>query len=420
MAVKITKVIPNSIASELGISEGDTIISINNNSIRDYLDFMFFSETDTLTLLIKKNSGELIEYVVEKDDAPLGIAVEPIKPIPCRCKCIFCFMDQMPPNLRKSLYFKDDDYRLSFLLGNYITLTNLTPEDYRRIGEQRLSPLYVSVHTTSPSLRVKMMRHREAANIMENLKKLVDMNITVHAQIVVCPGINDGEVLEKSIKDLFSLFPGVRSVAVVPVGITKFRKGLYPLKAFDARLAEKVLSICLELGNFFLKKTGTRFVFPADEFFLKAGISIPSYSFYEDFFQLEDGVGMIARFYKVLRDRLKKGKTLNVAFVTGKAFSPFLEKFLQDLGFSKFSVIGVDNLSLGESVTVAGLLFGKDIARFLPQINYDKVLIPSVIFNDDGLTLDDFELEDLKTITDKEVLIVPSDPEGFCDFISNL
>ncbi len=420
MAVKITRVIPNSIASELGISEGDTIISINNNPIRDYLDFMFFSEADILTLLIKKNSGELIEYMVEKGDEPLGIAVEPIKPIPCRCKCIFCFMDQMPPNLRKSLYFKDDDYRLSFLLGNYITLTNLTSEDYRRIGEQRLSPLYVSVHTTSPSLRVKMMRHREAANIMENLKKLVDMNITVHAQIVVCPGINDGEVLEKSIKDLFSLFPGVRSVAVVPVGITKFRKGLYPLKAFDAQLAEKVLNICLELGSFFLKKVGTRFVFPADEFFLKAGISIPSYSFYEDFFQLEDGVGMIARFYKVLRDRFKKGKVLNVAFITGKAFSPFLEKFLQDLNFSKFSVIGVDNLSLGESVNVAGLLFGKDIARFLPQINYDRVLIPSVIFNDDGLTLDDFKLEDLKTITDKEVIIVPSDPEGFCDFISSL
>lgn len=420
MAVKIIKVIPDSIASELGISEGDVLISINGNPVRDYLDFMFFSEADFLVLLVKNRVGELIEYEIEKGDEGLGIVVESIKPIPCRCRCIFCFMDQMPPNMRRSLYFKDDDYRFSFLLGNYITLTNLSPEDYRRIGEQRLSPLYVSVHTTDPSLRVKMMRHKEAARIMENLRRLVDMGITVHTQIVVCPGINDGEVLERSIKDLFSLFPGVRSVAVVPVGITKFRKGLYPIRAFDSRSAQDVLKTCMELGDSFLKKAGTRFVFPADELFIKAAVPIPDSEFYEDFFQLEDGVGMIARFQSVVERKIEKGRAVDAAFVTGEAFSPFLERLLHKKGFSRFFVLGVPNLSLGRTVTVSGLLFGRDILKAISSLKCDRVILPSVIFNDDGITLDDFSLDELKALSGKELLVAPSFPKGFCEFVKDL
>ena len=422
MAVEIVKVIPGGIGSELGLKEGNRIVYIDGNPVRDYLDFIFLSASDVISLTVEDEKGDLTEYIIEKGDQNLGIEVEYIKPKPCRCKCIFCFMDQMPKGLRKSLYFKDDDYRLSFLTGNYITLTNLSEEDYKRIEKQKLSPLYVSVHSTDPKIRSKMMRCKRASNIMTELKRLVELGITIHAQIVVCPGINDDEVLKVSLKDLFSLYPGVRSVAVVPVGLTKFRESLYPLRPVGKKEACEILNICLSFGEYCKKVVGSRFVFPSDELFIKAGFPIPSVDFYEDFYQIEDGIGMVSRFLH-FAIKIKKDLSLKALFVTGEAFYPYLDSILKDKNFSNSQVVKVKNFGLGDCIDVAGLLFGKDIVDTLKAYNLngvDKIFIPDIIFNDNGLTLDDYTFDHFKEIFRNKVAIVPSDPQEFVDFINSL
>ncbi len=417
MAVKVVRVQPGSIACELGIRPGHKLLRINGEDVRDYLDFLFLSSDGYLEVEVETEDGIYI-FEVEREEEPLGIEVEQIKPKRCRCRCIFCFMDQMPKGLRPSLYLKDDDYRLSFLYGNYITLVGMKEEDYQRIGKQRLSPLYVSVHATDPEVRAFIMGNEEAAYIMDGLKRLCGMGIKVHAQIVVCPGINDGEVLRKTVMDLAELYPGVLSVAVVPVGLTKYRKGLYPLKGVGIKEAQKVLDIIVPMGEVFLKELGTRFVFPADEFFIKAGRPIPPLDFYEGLYQLEDGVGMIASFLAKLTSL---NKDLPYTFVTGCAFTPFLREALKLAGARGFEVIAVENRFFGKSVDVAGLLVGEDIVSALRKNNGKKAFVISdVLLNEDRLTIDDMKPEAIEKLVGTRCVVVPFEPDGFWETVTFL
>ncbi len=418
MPVRVLRVLPGSVAWELGIEAGDVIERINSEEVKDYLDFIFLSADDELDVLIKKPSGERILYELELYGEDLGVEVEPIRPKACRCRCIFCFMDQMPKGLRRTLYLKDDDYRLSFLSGNYITLVGLTDEDWKRIERMRLSPLYVSVHTTNPELRAFLMGHPEAADVMEGLKRLCDMGVTVHTQVVVCPGINDGGELVRTVEDLAELFPAVKSVAVVPVGLTRFRQGLFPLKPVDESIAKEILDVVLSMGEDFVKRIGSRFVFPADELFIKAGYDIPEASFYEDFFQLEDGVGMLRRFI----DRVKRlhKRLSHTLFVTGEAFGAFLNQAFEKAKCQDFEVLAVKNNFFGDTVTVAGLLTGRDVVRALKNARRELVVVPDVMFNDDGLTIDDLTVDDIAKRSGKEVLVVPTEPDEFWDFVKQL
>ncbi len=416
MPVKIIRVDPDSIASELGLKAGDEILEINGQPVQDYLDYLFLSTEDRINVLVRRR-GEVVLYDIEAFGEPLGVEVEPIKPRACRCRCIFCFMDQMPKGLRKSLYFKDDDYRLSFLTGNYISLVGLGEEDWKRIEKLRLSPLYVSVHTLNPELRAFMMGHSEAAHIRDHLNRLFDAGVKVHTQIVVCPGINDGKELEETLKGLAGMYPNVLSVAVVPVGLTKYREDLYPVKPVGVEEARQILEIVLRLGNNFKRELGTRFAFPADELFIKTKASFPTVDFYEGFPQLEDGVGMVPLFLSMAK-KLKKNLE-DICFVTGRAFEPFLRKALARAEVEAF-VLGVDNGFLGETVTVAGLLSGRDVVEALKSVSNKMALLPDVMFNDDGLTLDDFTLEDIAKFSGIEVKVLPSNAKDFWDALSQL
>jgi putative radical SAM enzyme (TIGR03279 family) len=401
--LEIGKVLPESTASRLGLKSGDCIVSINGLPVRDAIDYQFLVSEERITLLLHQK-GKSRTLAVEKDpDDTLGLEFSPFRITRCRNRCVFCFVDQMPPGCRKSLYIKDDDYRASFLYGNYITLGALAEQDWERIFTQRLSPLYISVHATEPSLRTSMLRNQKAPDIMKSLERLAAGGIRMHTQIVLCPGINDGPHLQKSIEDLAGLFPAVSSIAVVPVGITAFRKGLYPLRTFTRREARTVIESVQAAGMRFKRHYGSRLVFVSDEFFIKAGLSFPLVSFYEEFPQIENGVGMVAEFLQeVSRARLpKKVDPIKVTAVTGVSFSAVLTRVLEKLkpieGVRITRAI-VENRFFGPSVTVAGLLTGKDIVRSLKGKRLgDLVLVPAnALREDDDVFLDGMTLGQLE------------------------
>lgn len=296
----VERVIPGSIAEEAGICKGDLILKINNEPVRDIFDYLFLTTSDELDIEIQKNDGEIWSIEVEKDEyEDIGIEfnselIDDEKS--CTNKCIFCFIDQLPRDMRQTLYFKDDDTRLSFLTGNYVTLTNISNKELDRVIRYKMSPVNVSVHTTNPELRVFMLQNRFAGDLLRKLKKLVDGGIEVNCQIVLCRGINDGAELEKSVSDLSDLFPGVRSISVVPVGITSHREGLFGLMPYDSESSLAVIEQIKKMQETFLSKHGSRIVFPADEFYIMAGLEMPGFDFYEDFPQIENGVGLIALF----------------------------------------------------------------------------------------------------------------------------
>lgn len=396
-----------------GLRKGDLIVSVNGVPVEDFIDaFYLISQSDLAFIEYERNG---VRNVVRVDNADTrGVKFESIKPRACKLKCIFCFMDQMPLGLRKTLYFKDDDYRLSFLFGNYITLTNLTEKDLIRIKSYNLSPLYVSVHSTIGSVRAFMMGSERASHIMEDLKTLSKYCSYIHTQVVVCPGINDGYVLEKTVMDLLYLYPFVRSVAVVPVGLTKYRNNLFPLKPVDTKKAREILRIVLSVGEKAKREFGTRFVFPADELFIKAGFPFPKEDFYEGFPQLEDGVGSVTYFTSFIKPIKKR---LRVSIVTGEAFYPFLLSSLIMAGIEDFEVVSVKNRFFGPYVDVAGLLTGRDVVKALRDTSYDEVWLPSVMFNDDGLTIDGMDVEDLENLTRKRIRVVPHLAEEFWEML---
>ncbi|NYB74088.1 DUF512 domain-containing protein [Sedimentibacter hydroxybenzoicus DSM 7310] len=426
----IVKVLKNSIAEELELEPGDELISVNNCSIKDYIDYKYQISDDFVLFEIKKQNGEIWELEIEKEyDEDIGIVFE--NPLMdnikvCSNKCIFCFIDQMPKGMRKTLYLKDDDTRLSFLYGNFITLTNLTEDEIDRIVKYRISPIKVSVHTTDSELRKYMMGNDKDINILEYLKKLIDAGITVDCQIVLVRDVNDKEQLSKTINDLSSLHPGLRSVAVVPVGLTKFRERLLELKPFDMESSTDVVRQITEIQKKLLKKLGTRFIFIADEFYIQGGNDFPSYESYEDFDQLENGIGMCRLFKQQIEDLIGEYEgsepvAEEITFVTGVAAYELLteisEKIMKSIPV-KINVVKIKNNFFGERITVSGLTTGKDIIEQLKDNNYKNIIIPKNMINDNNVMLDDLTIEDLERELNTEVTVCEVDGASLLNLIT--
>ncbi|MBR1680856.1 DUF512 domain-containing protein [bacterium] len=386
MPAIVSSVELGSIADEINIEAGDEILSIDDCKLTDLIDYNFYCKSEFLTLSVKKINGELEDIEIEKDyDEPLGIIFESAvfdKIKPCLNKCIFCFVDQQPKGLRDTLYIKDDDYRLSYLQGTYITLTNLKEEDKARISKMHLGPLYVSVHTTNPELRVKMLKNPNAKNIMEHLKWFREQEIPVHCQIVLCPGYNDGKELERTLKDLKSLKDTVLSVAIVPVGLTQFRTE--ELQKVDERIAKETLKIASKYKG----------VCCSDEFFLLAGEEIPSAEYYGNFSQLSDGVGslrlLIEDFKSLKLPKSLKNKT-KIIMATSFAAKSAIEYICGEFNKIKnltCECVPVKSTYWGNNITVAGLITSDDLVNALKDKISDITIIPSVMlkpFSEDFL-----------------------------------
>lgn len=405
MPAIVNGVVEGSIAEELGIEKGDEILSIDNSKMIDMIDYNFLCKSDFLTLEIKKTNGEIEEIELEKDfDEELGIIFESAvfdRVKPCLNHCIFCFVDQQPKGLRETLYVKDDDYRLSYLQGTYITLTNLSEDDKERIKRMHLGPFYVSVHTTNPELRVKMLKNPNAGKALENLKWFRKNKIPFHAQIVLCPGYNDGTELERTLSDLAELKNTVLSVAIVPVGITQFRKE--GLRQVDKKCAEETIKIASKYKR----------VCCSDEFFLLAGQDIPPTKYYGNFNQLEDGVGSIRILLDDFKSRKlpKKIKTpLKLSFATSYAAKYAIDKIAEKLNKIKNLSVMVNPVKSdywGQDITVAGLITTDDLIKTVKNIDADIVTIPSVMlrpYSEDFL--DGKNLAYVKEKTGKEFFVV--------------
>lgn len=402
--LKIAEVLADSLAARRGLKRGDHLVSVNGREIRDSIDFQFLISDERLCLQVRKQNGKFRTLHIVKDpDDNLGIRSEPFTVRQCRNKCIFCFVDQMPQGCRKSLYVRDDDFRASFLYGNYITLTNLREEDWERIFTQRLSPLYISIHTTEPVLRTAIMRGRKSPDILTSLKRLADGGIRMHTQIVLCPGVNDGQHLVRTIEDLAGLFPAVQSVAVVPVGLTGHRQGLYRLRTFRKSEARRVIVSIQHLSARYKKRFGTRLVFPSDEFYIQAGMEVPPLSSYEDLPQIENGVGMVAGYlHDAARTHLpEQVPQVRMTAVTGASFGPILKQSLKRLDYvigASVRVITVKNALFGPSVTVAGLLSGTDILNSIKGKRLGSMLLipASTLKEGEGVFLDDMPVAELE------------------------
>ncbi len=394
--VSVLSVEPNSLAEKAGILAGDTLLSIDSHPIRDVLDYRFFLTEEKILLALKRGENEFSVSIQKDRYDDIGLEFETFlmdQKKRCANRCIFCFIDQNPCGMRETVYFKDDDTRLSFLMGNYVTLTNVGDEDLRRIVSMRLSPVNVSVHTTNPDLRVKMLGNPKAARILDQLSILKEGGIDINCQIVACRGINDGAELEKTIRDLENLMPALQSIAVVPAGLTCHREGLYPLSSYDTASSKAVIETVEKFGNEFLEKYGTRLVYAADEFYLAASLPLPEESDYDGYPQLDNGVGLIRSSREELLDEIRwrweegdwknlPHKDLSITAVTGKAAEAFLKEISNEitkkLPFVKIEVKAVENRFFGETVTVAGLLCGKDIIDALKNEKPEILFIPAV------------------------------------------
>ncbi|MBU5439603.1 DUF512 domain-containing protein [Tissierella sp. MSJ-40] len=421
----IEKVIEGSIAEELEIEPGDILLSINDNKVKDIIDYKYLISDDYVVVAIEKLNGEIWEFEIEKDfDEDLGILfTNPLidKARSCRNNCMFCFIDQLPPNMRETLYFKDDDSRLSFLQGNFVTLTNMSDEEIDRIINYRLSPINVSVHTTNPDLRVKMLNNKNAGKILNILKRFNEANLQVNCQIVLVPGVNDGIELERTLEDLSKLYPTIESVAVVPVGITKYRENLYKVKPFNKETAEELLDYIDKKQKYFLEALNTRFVFASDEFFALSGRKSPDYEEYEGFPQLENGVGLMKSFeYEIDKElnNIKVPINVNKKYIlaTGTLAYDFMsnirEKIIKKFVGLDLQVVPIINNFFGHTITVSGLVTGQDLIEQLKSYkDISGVIIPkSMLKRDEDIFLDNLTVEDISK--ELEVSVIPSEVSG--------
>ncbi len=429
----------DSAAHDAGIEPGDVLLSINGQKIQDIFDYRFLATDSNLFVEIEKMNGELWEIEVEKDEyEDFGLEFE--DPLisgakSCTNKCIFCFIDQLPQGMRESVYFKDDDSRLSFISGNYVTLTNIKEDELERIIKYKMSPVNVSVHTTNPELRVMMLGNRFAGNVMEKIRKLTEGGIKVNAQIVLCRGINDSSELDRTIRELSGLFPGLVSISVVPVGLTKWREGLYKLKPFDQKSSFNVVEQVTAWQQELYKKYGTRIVYLADEFYIMAQMELPSCEEYEDFPQIENGVGLMSLllegFYEHIRNngemldfhmkQIRGVRELTIA--TGvcpynyiKQMAQFLEKRYNNL---KIAVVPIKNNFFGENVTVTGLITGCDLVSQLTdkQLGDEILISKSMLRSGEELFLDDYTVDMVSQKLKKRVVIADNNPQDFINKI---
>jgi len=424
MAVLVSKVEKGSAAERSGFVAGDVLVSINNMEINDVLDFRFYMVATRLKCTVIAQ-GKTKTIRVKKDEyEELGLVFDTYlmdKQRRCKNGCIFCFVDQMPPGLRESLYFKDDDSRMSFLFGNYVTLTNMSDDDIARIIEMHISPINISVHTMNPQLRVHMMKNKRAGESLKYIEQLAGAGISINAQLVLCPGVNDGGELQFSLERLGSLYPAVQSIAVVPVGLTKYREGLADLKLYTPEQAANTIDIVEAFGNVFYEQHGERLAFPADELFIKAGRHLPKHEYYGSFDQLENGVGLVSllehEFCEAMKSFAPPAKPKRISLATGVDAAPFMDKLLKmvqsrypDLSYT---VYAIRNDFFGESITVAGLVTGGDLIRQLKgQDLGEQLLIPAVMLRHErDLFLDGVSLEEAQTAL--KVNIRPVENDGY-------
>lgn len=423
MAVKIFDVTTGSHADKAGIKKGETLLSINSNEIVDVLDYRFYQVNRKLTLEVADEDKNVRTIEITKGEyEEIGLEFETYlmdKQHSCRNKCIFCFIDQLPKGMRESLYFKDDDSRLSFLFGNYITLTNITEHEIDRIIKMHISPINVSVHTTNPELRCKMMNNRFAGDTLKYLKRFADAGITLNCQIVSCPGINDGDELVRTLTDLENL--GVNMTAIVPVGLTRYRENLYPLVPYNKETAGQTIDIIEKMGDECVKKHGRRIFFPGDEFYLLAEREIPSPEFYEDFSALEDGIGMIAYLtddvgWKLEELDADESLCHKVTIACGEGVFPYMKRIMSMIN-EKFPNITINTRAIknnffGGGVNVSGLVTGGDLIDQLRDDDLgDRLLIPSSMLRfENDLFLDDVSTDDVER--ELGVTLVPVNNNG--------
>ena len=419
----IASVEPGSIAEELELEAGDILLEINGNKIEDVFDYHYLMNEEYVEILVRKANGEEWELEIEKEfEEDLGVSFENGMMDDyrhCTNKCIFCFIDQMPPGMRETLYFKDDDTRLSFLQGNYVTLTNLKERDVEKIIQYKLSPINISFQTTNPELRCKMLHNRFAGESLKITDRLVEAGITINGQIVLCKNWNDGEELERSIRDLYEYLPNLQSVSVVPVGLSKFREGLEPLEPFTKEDAKKVIAQIEKWQKKAFEEFGLHFIHASDEWYLLAEEELPKEESYDGYLQLENGVGMLTLLQTEFMDALaeKKGDSVKrkVSIATGKLAAPFICQLMEELTKkytgTEVTVYDITNEFFGERITVAGLITGQDLKKQLKDQDLgDKLLLPChMLRSGEEVFLDDVTVSELSEYLQIPIEIVDSD-----------
>ncbi len=428
MSAEIARVYPESLAEELGLKPGDILLQMNGHDVHDVIDFMYYQASSELSLLMRIDNEEVL-FEIEKDsEEPLGVDFQDYlmdRQRSCKNKCIFCFIDQLPKGLRETLYFKDDDARLSFLMGNYITLTNLSEQDIERIIEMRISPINISVHSTEPELRVKMMANPNAAKINEILRRFYQAGIEMNCQIVLCKGVNDGIHLEKSLRDLADLAPCVRSTSVVPVGISRHREGLYPLIPFEKADAEQVIDLIETIGVEQKSKNGVRGCYASDEFYVLAERDVPAEEEYDGYPQIENGVGLMRSLLQELETVLEteRGDEIirNVGIVTGVLAANYMESLLEKIKGKfpglRYRIYPIVNHFFGEMITVSGLVTGCDILDQLKEeVLPERLLIPSSMLRAErDLFLDSVSMDEISAKLHRPIEIVLNDGADLLD-----
>lgn len=428
MAIEIKSVDRGSPAAHAGLRAGDNLISLNGNAIRDVLDYRFYMIERQLTVAVER-AGKPLSFSIKKEEYDeLGLEFETYlmdRQHCCANKCVFCFVDQLPKGLRDTLYFKDDDSRMSFLFGSYVTLTNMSEEEIRRIIKMHISPINISVHATNPELRVQMMKNPHSGESLRYLPMLTEAGIRVNAQIVICPGLNDGVELHRSLWDLGELAPNLQSIALVPVGLTGHREGLAPLRHLTRDEARECIRLADEFGEEMLRRHGSRIAFCADELYLIAELPLPAPEYYEDYDQLGNGVGTTAlvqeEFTGALTCEEGDTATTHYALATGEAAAPLLRELLETAK-EKFpnraiTVYGIPNKLFGGGVNVTGLVTGGDIIAYLrDKPLYDKLLIPDIMLRDEGdRFLDDSTPAEIEAALGVPVQVCPTDGAGLLD-----
>ena len=429
---KIAKILPRSIGEELELEVGDLILAVNDQSIEDVFDYQFLINDEYIELTVLKNNGEEWILEIDKDaDEDLGIEFESNlmdEYHSCTNKCIFCFIDQLPKGMRPTMYFKDDDSRLSFLQGNYITLTNMKDKDLDRIIKYNLSPINISVHTTNPELRCMMLHNRFAGKINDQIQKLYDAGTMMNGQIVLCKGVNDGDELKRTIQDLGKYLPYMESLSVVPVGISKHRDGLYPLEPFTSEDAKNVLEIIHSFQKQFMEEYDTHFVHASDEWYILAGEPLPEEDNYDGYVQLENGVGMLRLQEREFHEALdscaispKSVKDKVCTIVTGKLAGPFLRELVSDFNLKynnvHVNVVEIVNNFFGPRITVSGLLTGQDIIEQLNDKKLgDELLLPiNVLRSGEDVLLDNVHLDEIEKTLQVPIRIVKSNGKDLFD-----
>ena len=431
MAIRVIKVNPSSPAEKAGIHPDDMIISINGEKVIDEIDFQSLIYHSHLEIVLRSCHGNVRQVSVAKSDwEPLGVQLDEtfsMKPRQCLNHCVFCFIDQMPEGMRNSLYVKDDDWRLSLMMGNFVTLSNINHDEFIRILRRKASPLYISVQATDSEVRKRMLRNPNAGNIMERLTAFKNHGIQFHCQVVLCPGINDGSVLKKTIEDLYSLWPSALSLAIVPVGITRYRDGLCPVSPVTPSMAEELIIMIESYQKQFCNQIGTRFVFLSDEFYCLCNHDLPQEEIYESYPQIENGVGLLrqfeeecktawAEYREILNTESLNRDTIRLIIPTGVSAFPHIDRIVHQFSpeWVQAEVIPVINRFFGESITVTGLIVGHDLIESLKGKVFDRVLISeSMLRENSDCFLDDLQLDQVQHEIGKPIIVVKNDGESF-------